>query len=122
MGVSGTVFMFQIRQDSLMTMAVPSATAISKFPEMQRDLAFVVEECLPVQNLIDSVVSVKSDILQSVDIFDIYRGQGIEDTQKSVAITLRIQHQDRTLQDEEVESLVAEILTAAKQAVNAELR
>ncbi|WEJ61953.1 phenylalanine--tRNA ligase subunit beta [Thiomicrorhabdus lithotrophica] len=122
MGVSGTVFMFQIRQDALMTMAVPSANAISKFPEMQRDLAFVVEESLPVQNLIDAVVSVKSDILQSVDIFDIYRGQGIEDTQKSVAITLRIQHQDRTLQDEEVESLVLEILAAAKQAVNAELR
>jgi len=122
MGVSGTVFMFQIRQDALMTMAVPSAQAISKFPEVQRDLAFVVDEALPVQQLIDSVTSVKSDILKSVDIFDIYRGQGIEETQKSIAITLKIQHQDRTLQDEEVEALVTEVLASAKQAANAELR
>jgi len=122
MGVSGTVFMFQIRQDVLMTMDVPKATAISKFPEMHRDLAFVVEESLPVQQLIDAVVSVKSDILKSVDIFDIYRGQGIEETQKSIAITLKIQHQERTLQDEEVETLVTEILAAAKKAANAELR
>lgn len=122
MGVSGTVFMFQIRQDALLTMAVPKAGVISKFPEVNRDLAFVVEETLPVQGLLDAVNSVKSDILQSVDIFDIYRGQGIDDSQKSIAITLKIQHEERTLQDDEVESLVSEILTAAKQAVNAELR
>ena len=122
MGVSGTVFMFQIRQDALMTMNVPSAQAISKFPETQRDLAFVVDEGLAVQKLIDAVTDVNSDILQSVEVFDIYRGQGIESTQKSVALALKIQHQERTLQDEEVESLVNEILASAKQAVNAELR
>lgn len=122
MGVSGTVFMFQIRQDALMTMNVPMAQPISKFPETQRDLAFVVEETLPVQQLIDAVTSVKSDILQSVEVFDIYRGQGIEETQKSVAIALKIQHQERTLQDEEVESLVNNILLSAKDKVNAELR
>ena len=122
MGVSGTVYMFQIRQDALMTMNVPSALPISKFPETQRDLAFVVEESLPVQKLIDAVTAVQSDILQSVEIFDIYRGQGIEATQKSVAIALKIQHQERTLQDEEVESLVNEILASAKKSVNAELR
>ncbi|WP_029407928.1 phenylalanine--tRNA ligase subunit beta [Thiomicrorhabdus sp. Milos-T2] len=121
MGVSGTVFMFQIRQDALLNMDVPKASAISKFPEVQRDLAFVMDESQSVQSLIDCVNSVKSDILQSIDIFDIYRGQGIEDSQKSIAITLRIQHQDRTLQDEEVENLVSEVLTAAK-AINAELR
>ncbi|WP_321326798.1 phenylalanine--tRNA ligase subunit beta [Thiomicrorhabdus sp.] len=122
MGVSGTVYMFQIRQDALMTMNVPCAQPISKFPETQRDLAFVVEESLPVQKLIDAVIAVDSDILQSVEIFDIYRGQGIEETQKSVAITLKIQHQERTLQDEEVETLINEILASAKKSANAELR
>lgn len=121
MGVSGTVFMFQIRQDALLTMDVPQATAISKFPEVQRDLAFVMDGNQPVQSLMDAVQSVESEILQAVDIFDIYRGQGIEESQKSIAITLRIQHQDRTLQDEEVEDLVTQVLAAAK-AINAELR
>lgn len=122
MGVSGTVFMFQIRQDAVLTMQVPSAQPISKFPETQRDLAFVMANETPVQSLIDSIKSVQSDILQDVEIFDIYRGQGIGEDQKSVAVALRIQHQDRTLQDEEVESLIAEILENAKQQVNAELR
>jgi phenylalanyl-tRNA synthetase beta chain len=122
MGVSGNIYLFQIRQDALMTMQVPAAQAVSKFPEVQRDLAFVVDENLSAQSLIDAVVSVKSDIFKAVDLFDIYRGQGVEPTQKSIALTLKIQHHERTLQDEEVESLVAEILKAAKKSVNAELR
>ncbi len=122
MGVSGTVFMFQIRQDAIMSMDVPAAQPISKFPETQRDLAFVMNETTPVQDLIDAIYSVSSEILQAVEIFDIYRGQGIGEDQKSVAVALRIQHQDRTLQDEEVEALVEEVLAAVKQAINAELR
>ncbi|WP_319557387.1 phenylalanine--tRNA ligase subunit beta [Thiomicrorhabdus sp.] len=121
MGVNGNVFLFQIRQDALMTMEVPCAEAISKFPEVQRDLAFVVENELSVQSLLDAVM-VESDILRSVDIFDIYRGQGIGEDQKSVALTLKIQHQERTLQDDEVDQLVAQILESAKQKVNAVLR
>ncbi len=122
MGVSGKVYLFQIRQDALMTMQVPVAQAVSKFPEVQRDLAFVVDESIAVQALIDSIVAVKSDILNAVELFDIYRGQGVENTQKSIALTLKIQHQDRTLQDEEVDALISEVLASAKQAVNAELR
>jgi phenylalanyl-tRNA synthetase beta chain len=122
MGVSGNVYMFQIRQDALMNMQIPAAQAVSKYPEVQRDLAFVVDENLSAQALIDAVVSVKSDIFKAVELFDIYRGQGIDPNQKSIALTLKIQHAERTLQDEEVEALVADILKAAKQAVNAELR
>ena len=122
MGVSGDVFLFQIRQDAIMTMDVPAAKAISKFPEVQRDLAFVVDDSISVQSLLDAVMQVESTILKSVELFDIYRGQGIDDDQKSVAITLKIQHQERTLQDEEVDSLIEQVLTAAKQAVNAVLR
>ena len=122
MGVSGKVYLFQIRQDALMTMQVPTAQAVSKFPEVQRDLAFVVDESIAVQALIDSIVAVKSDILNAVELFDIYRGSGVDASQKSIALTLKIQHQERTLQDEEVDSLISEVLISAKQAVNAELR
>ncbi len=122
MGVTGNVFLFQIRQDALMTMKVPAAQAISKFPEVQRDLAFVVDEAVAVQSLIDAVMAVESNILKSVELFDIYRGQGVGEAQKSIALTLKIQHQERTLQDEEVDALVECALKSAKQAVGAELR
>ncbi|MCF6298607.1 MAG: phenylalanine--tRNA ligase subunit beta [Thiomicrorhabdus sp.] len=122
MGVSGKVYLFQVRQDALMTMQVPAAQAVSKFPEVQRDLAFVVDEAIAVQALIDSIVAVKSDILNTVELFDVYRGQGVDASQKSIALTLKIQHQERTLQDEEVDALISEVLISAKQAVSAELR
>ncbi|QKI88816.1 phenylalanine--tRNA ligase subunit beta [Thiomicrorhabdus xiamenensis] len=121
LGVSGSIFMFQIRQDAILTMEIPAAQAISKFPEVQRDLAFVVDQALPVQKLLDAI-DVESDILQSIEIFDIYRGQGIEPDQKSIALTLKIQHQARTLEDAEVDALVEQILESAKTAVNAVLR
>ena len=122
MDVSGDVYLFQIRQDAILTMGVPSAQAISKFPEVQRDLAFVLDETVTVQSLLDAVMSVESEILQSVDLFDVYRGQGVDSNQKSVAVTVRIQHASRTLQDEEVDALIEQVLASAKQAVNAVLR
>lgn len=122
MDVSGDVYLFQIRQDALLTMDVPCAQGISRFPEVQRDLAFVVDETVTVQALLDAVMMVESDILQSVELFDIYRGQGVSEDQKSVAVTLKIQHPTRTLQDEEVDALIEEVLVSAKQAVNAVLR
>ncbi len=122
MGVSGKVFLFEIRLDALSKMAVPAAEKLSKFPEVQRDLAFVVNKDLLVQSLLDAINSVESDILQSVELFDIYRGQGIEEHQKSIALNLRIQHLDRTLQDEEVESLVKKVINLAAEKVFATLR
>ncbi len=122
MDVSGHVYLFQIRQDALMTLKVPCAQPISKYPEVQRDLAFVVEESVSSQSLIDAVFSVDSDILTAVELFDVYRGQGVESNQKSIALTMRVQHAERTLQDEEVDALVVNVLKAAKLAVNAELR
>ena len=120
--VSGKVFMFEIRMDAVATRKVPAAEPISKFPVVQRDLAFVMEEGQPVQALLDALYAVKSDFLQSIDIFDLYQGQGVEDGHKSVALTLKMQHSDRTLQDEEVDALMQEMISQAKQAVGAELR
>ncbi|QBZ83685.1 Phenylalanine--tRNA ligase beta subunit [Hydrogenovibrio crunogenus] len=121
-GVSGKVFLFQMDLATIMETKVPAAKPISKFPEVQRDLAFVVDEALPVQKLLDAIESVQSDILKAVEIFDIYQGEGIEETQKSIALTLKIQHQDRTLQDEEVDQLIEQVIVKAKEQVKAELR
>ncbi len=121
-GVSGKVFMFDLEQDAILNMQVPSAVKLSKHPEVQRDLAFVLEDDISVQQLMDALATVKSDILQSIEVFDVYKGQGIEDHQKSIAITLKIQHQDRTLQDEEVDALVNNLIATANDAVAAELR
>lgn len=121
-GVNGKVYLFEMRLDTITKMDIPAAKPISKFPEVQRDLAFVVDESLPVQQLLDVIHAVKTDLLQSIEVFDIYRGQGVEEHQKSIALTLKLQHQDRTLQDEEVDALVNEIIAKAEADISAQLR
>ncbi|WP_044407509.1 phenylalanine--tRNA ligase subunit beta [Thiomicrospira microaerophila] len=121
-GVNGGVFMFQIFMDSLLTMQVPKVTGISKFPEVQRDLAFVVERSMPVKSLVDCIRHHEGGLLQDVQVFDIYQGQGVLETHKSVALSLRIQHHDRTLLDDEVDSLIDAIVQNVKQTLNAQLR
>lgn len=121
-GVSGKAYLFQLELDVILTQKIPMAEAISKFPEVQRDLAFVVAEDLPVQALLDALDMVENPWLKSIDLFDVYRGQGIADNQKSIALTLKLQHPDRTLQDEEVESLVQDYIAKASEKVDAILR
>jgi phenylalanyl-tRNA synthetase beta chain len=121
-GVNGAVFMFQIFIDSLLTMQVPKVSGISKFPEVQRDLAFVINNEVAVKTLMDCVQSVKSTVLQQVQVFDIYQGEGVEEGCKSVALSLKIQHQDRTLLDDEVDVLIDSVIQRVKQELNAELR
>lgn len=120
--LNSPVYMFQIFMDSLLSMQVPQVTGISKFPEVQRDLAFLVEKHLAVQALVDVIKAVNSPLLKSVNIFDVYQGQGVADTHKSVALSLQIQHQDRTLQDEEVDQLIEIIKQKVEQDLGATLR
>jgi phenylalanyl-tRNA synthetase beta chain len=120
--INGAAYMFQIFMDSLLAMQVPNVTGVSKFPEVQRDLAFIIDEKVSVQALMDAVSSVNSDLLKDIGLFDVYQGQGIEPGRKSVALNLKIQHADRTLQDQEVEELIQQIIQQAQTAVGAQLR
>jgi phenylalanyl-tRNA synthetase beta chain len=120
--VNGPVFMFQIFLDSLLTMQVPTVTGISKFPEVQRDLAFVIEQNVSAKQVINCIQQVDNTLLQDVQVFDIYQGVGVADTHKSIALGLKIQHHDRTLQDQEVDALIARIVQTVEHALDAKLR
>lgn len=98
------------------------AKAISKFPFIERDLAFLVERTLPAEKLIQAAKSIKIPILQDVSIFDVYAGERLPSEQKSIAIKLKLQAQDRTLIDEEVDRLISEVVAKIKQSCNATLR
>ena len=120
--VSGKVFMFDITQDAILTMKVPAATVISKYPDVQRDLAFVLDKTVPVQALLDVLNAEDNAILKSIDVFDVYQGEGLEDNQKSVALNFKMQTIDRTLQDEEIDKLMLNLIELAKQKISAELK
>ncbi len=120
--VQGPVFMFQLFQDSLLTKQVPQVTGISKFPEVQRDLAFVVDKTCPVATLLSAIKSLDNSLIKQIQVFDVYEGTGLTDSQKSVAISLKIQHNDRTLTDDEVDQLIQQVIDRAHTRVGASLR
>ena len=94
---------------------------ISRFPAVDRDLAVLVDEAQPVGPLLDTIRAAAGGLLQSVRLFDLYRGERIAAGQKSVAFALRF-GADRTLRDEEVDGRMRKVVAALERAHGARLR
>ncbi len=95
---------------------------IPRFPAIQRDLALVVAKDIPAATVVARIRELGGEILQRVEIFDVYTGKPIPEERKSLAFSLRYQSLERTLTDEEVNSLNARILKGIQQEFGAEWR
>jgi phenylalanyl-tRNA synthetase beta chain len=100
----------------------PRYREISRFPQVRRDLAVVVDETVALSALAERVVLVASSLLCDLRIFDVYRGHGVEAGRKSVALGLIFQDISRTLTDEDVEQLMASIIADLRVSLNVRLR
>jgi phenylalanyl-tRNA synthetase beta chain len=120
--IEGFVFLFSMVLDSLTTARVPSHAPLSRFPEIHRDIAILIDQSIPAVNIQDTIREESRELLKDVDIFDVYQGKGIPSGQKSLALSLTLQHSSRTLVDEEVAKLMERILVVLKERFNAELR
>ncbi|MGD0882893.1 MAG: phenylalanine--tRNA ligase subunit beta [Acidimicrobiales bacterium] len=98
------------------------STPISRFPSSDVDLAFVVPEAVPAGSVEATLVSAGGDLVESVQLFDVYRGESVGDGFRSLAYRLRFCALDRTLTDEEVGSLRAACIAAVEEAHRATLR
>ena len=94
----------------------------SSFPPVDRDFAFVIEESVPAENLMNAVRSADRTLIQNVSLFDVYQGKGLEEGKKSLALAVRLQSMDRTLSENEIETAVRKITAAAAKATGAQLR
>jgi phenylalanyl-tRNA synthetase beta chain len=95
--------------------------AIPRFPIVERDLAFVVDDGQDVGPMLNRTRAAGGPLLSDVDVFDLYRGDRMPPGKKSVAFALRFRS-DRTLRDEEVDACVSAIVTAVESEFEAELR
>ncbi|MFZ3101678.1 MAG: phenylalanine--tRNA ligase subunit beta [Desulfitobacteriaceae bacterium] len=96
--------------------------SIPRFPAVQRDLAVVVALNIPAAAVMEKIRILGGELLQQVDIFDVYTGKPIPENRQSLAFTLRYQSLERTLTDDEVNSLNSLILTGIQQEFAAEWR
>lgn len=95
---------------------------ISKYPSVSRDIALVVDGSLQASFLIDSVKKLNYKSLKSVNIFDVYQGQHLEDGKKSIALTLVFEDKEKTLETKEVDNLVSRIIDTLLKEHQAKLR
>ncbi len=97
-------------------------TPITKFPAVERDISMLVDETVEVGR-IETIIQKKSKkLLEEAKLFDIYRSEKLGENKKSVAYSLRFRVPDRTLKDEEINSVMTEIIAELEKSLGAELR
>ena len=118
------VFIAEINIDMLNDKYDNSYTfkAIPKFPTVSRDLAVVVEEKISAEQLLLVATKYAGKLLSNIEIFDIYRGKGIEKGFKSVAISLEFTSIDKTLTDDEISTKTNKIIKMLDKELQAKLR
>ncbi|MBY4675767.1 phenylalanine--tRNA ligase subunit beta [Marinobacterium arenosum] len=122
LGMKGAVFLFEIELDCLREGRLSRFSELSKFPESRRDIALVVDENVTFEAVRQCVLGKAGDYCKEVNLFDVYRGQGIESGKKSLALGLTWQHPSRTLTDEEINSVINEAVSALNTEFGAVLR
>ncbi len=116
------VYVFELKQSAIANNNIPTFTPLSRFPEVRRDLAILVEEALPVADILSVIKRTSSDLVKEVQIFDVYQGKGVDEGRKSVAFGLILQEFSRTLTDHEVDSEIENIVSTLNQQFAATLR
>ena len=118
----GEVLLFEIELAALMAGRIPAYEDISRFPAIRRDLAIVVAEDIAAASVLKTVQKVAGKLLVNIQLFDVYRGEGVDSGRKSLALGLTLQDSSRTLKEAEVDSLMAQIVSTLGAEVGGELR
>ncbi|NOT85328.1 MAG: phenylalanine--tRNA ligase subunit beta, partial [Methylococcaceae bacterium] len=122
LGFDTPVFLFELSQDALLNRKIPTFSLLSKFPSVRRDMALIVDETVTAESIVACIKSSHEPMLQEVCIFDIYRGQGIVEGSKSVALSLILQNSLQTLTEPEIDVIFTRLLQTLNISLSAKLR
>ncbi|MCX4186495.1 phenylalanine--tRNA ligase subunit beta [Methylophaga sp. OBS4] len=120
--INGKVYVFELNLSAVLQAQVPEFEALSRFPAIRRDLALLVDESVTAGQIEHCLQGIDSDILKSIQLFDVYTGEGVELGKKSLAVAFHLQHGERTLTDEEVDALMQTVIVTLEQNVGAAIR
>ena len=123
-GVDAEIYCAEINFSKLfeMRLSEPTYTPLPKYPTVSRDLAVVCDEALTVAEVEEVMTAAAGKLLRNIKLFDIYRGVGVPAGKKSVAFSLELRADDRTLTDTDSEAVVSKVLAALSEKLNATLR
>jgi phenylalanyl-tRNA synthetase beta chain len=95
---------------------------IAKFPAVNRDLAVIVKNNLPAEDIMNEIKKVGKDLIQEIKLFDVYEGKQIPSGYLSLAFSIKYQAEDRTLTDEEVDEIQTQIQRVLVENLRAQIR
>ena len=123
-GIDTDVYCAEINFTKLLSCRLPDPTytPLPKYPAVSRDLALICDEAVTVAQAEDVITAAAGKLLRDVKLFDIYRGVGVPEGKKSMAFSLELRADDRTLTDTDSEGVVTKVLSSLKEKLNATLR
>ena len=123
-GIDAEVYCCEVSFTKLLNHLLPDATytPLPKYPTVTRDLALICDEEITVAQAEEVITAAAGKLLRGVKLFDIYRGTGVPEGKKSMAFSLELRADDRTLTDGDSEAVVSKVLAALKEKLNATLR
>lgn len=116
------VFAFELDATLLLTPGYTRFEEFSPFPSVRRDLAIIVNKSVKIREIETVVRETLKDLLWDFVVFDVFGGSQFADTQHSIGIGITLRHQSKTLQDEEVNNLMNEVVHKLTSQFNAKLR
>ncbi|ORL64925.1 phenylalanine--tRNA ligase subunit beta [Pseudomonas putida] len=122
LGLERPVFVFELVLGDVVEGRLPKFSELSKFPEVRRDLALIAGRDVASSSVLEVIRDNAGEWLTDLRLFDVYQGKGIDPDRKSLAVGLTWQHPSRTLNDDEVNTTLQNILTSLEQRLNTTLR
>ncbi len=122
LGLNSPVFLFELTYTGLDKGMIPQHKSVSKFPSIKRDLALVVKENVTAGMIFAQVRESGGKYLQHTEIFDIYYGKGVAEGCKSLAMSLTLQDESKTMTDEGIDKIIQKILVSLHDSIGATLR
>lgn len=123
-GISKRAYMAEVNVSKLVKYAKANKkyTEVPKFPAVERDIAVIVEEKIEVGQIEKIVTKKAKKLLESIQLFDIYRDEKLGENKKSVAYSFVFRDPKKTLNDDEINGVMEEIITELEKQLGATLR
>ncbi|MEQ8153497.1 MAG: phenylalanine--tRNA ligase subunit beta [Clostridiaceae bacterium] len=117
-------YMAELNLDMLYEAAdtVKGYKALPKFPAVSRDIALLVDDAVLVGEIEETIVKAGGNIVETVTLFDIYKGKQIPEGKKSIAYAISYRDENKTLTDKEVNKVHEKILRSLEYKLGAQLR
>lgn len=116
------VFLFELKLSAVTQARIPAFSSLSRFPEVRRDLAILIDRQVAAKALMDTVAAAAGEHVTDLKVFDVYMGKGIDPHRKSVALGLTFQHPSRTLNEDEVNASIDAVIKSLEANFAATLR